>query len=125
MDRELETFKVIDEKGNEIKRSSESPAGNIVLMSMTKNKSCPPTRRTGFYTINYDYGVDYLKDLVELAIKYGFIEKAGAWFSIINPETGEQIEKLQGQASVNAYLEDPDNEPVLTLIETYVEEQIR
>ena len=115
----------IDEKGNEIKRSSESPAGNIVLMSMTKNKSCPPTRRTGFYTINYDYGVDYLKDLVELAIKYGIIEKAGAWFSIINPETGEQIEELQGQASVNAYLEDPDNEPVLTLIETYIDEQIQ
>jgi recombination protein RecA len=115
----------IDEKGNEIKRSSESPAGNIVMMSMTKNKSCPPNRRTGFYTINYEFGVDYLKDLMELAIKYGIIDKAGAWFSIINPETGEQIEKIQGQAGVNAYLEDPDNEPILTLIENYVEEHIQ
>ena len=115
----------IDEKGNEIKRSSESPAGNIVLMSMTKNKACPPTRRTGFYTINYEYGVDYLKDLVELAIKYGIIDKAGAWFSIINPETGEVIDKMQGQAGVNAYLENPDNEPVLEMIETYIDNEIK
>ena len=115
----------IDERGNEIKRSSESPAGNIVMMSMTKNKSCPPNRRTGFYTINYEFGVDYLKDLVELAIKYGYIDKSGAWFSIVNPETGELIEKLQGQASVNEYLENPENEPVLTLIETYIDEQLK
>ena len=114
----------IDERGDEIKRSSESPAGNIVLVSMDKNKSCPPNRRTGFYTINYTYGVDYLKDLVELAIKYGIIEKAGAWFSIINPETGELVEKLQGQANVNAYLENEDNESVLALIENYVDSQI-
>ena len=114
----------IDDRGNEIKRSSESPAGNIVMMSMTKNKSCPPTRRTGFYTINYEYGVDYLKDLVELAIKYGIIDKAGAWFSIMNPETGEIIEKIQGQAGVNEYLENSDNEPVLTMIEEYVDSHI-
>ena len=115
----------IDDKGNEIKRSSESPAGNIVLMSMTKNKSCPPTRRTGFYTINYDYGVDYLKDLVDLAIKYGIIDKSGAWFSILNPETGELIEKIQGQAGVNTYLEDPEHEDVLTMVETYIDSQIK
>ncbi len=115
----------IDEKGNEIKRSSESPAGNIVMMSMTKNKSCPPTRRTGFYTINYEYGIDYLKDLVDLAIKYGIIEKSGAWFSILNPETGELIEKIQGQAGVNDYLENPDNEEVLTIIENYIDNEMK
>ena len=115
----------IDDKGNEIKRSSESPAGNIVMMSMTKNKSCPPTRRTGFYTINYEYGVDYLKDLVDLAIKYGVIDKAGAWFSILNPETGEVIEKIQGQAGVNEYLENSDNEPVLEMIENYIDNEMK
>ena len=58
-------------------RTSESPAGNYVLMSMTKNKSCPPTRRTGFYTLNYEFGIDYLKDLIEVAIKYNVIQKSG------------------------------------------------
>ena len=117
--------KYIDEKGNELTRNVESPAGNYVVVSMTKNKSCPPTRRTGFYTLNYEYGIDYLKDLVEVALRYGIIEKAGAWFSIIDPETGEQVEKLQGQSKVNDYLENPDNEAVLSAIERYIEEQIQ
>ena len=93
-------------------------------MSMVKNKSCPPTRRTGFYTLNYEYGIDYLKDLVEVAIKYDIIIKSGAWFSIINPKTGEQVEKLQGMARVYDYLGNSDNEAVLTEIENFIEGKI-
>ena len=122
---EFKKGKYIDEKGNELTRSVESPAGNYVVMNMTKNKSCPPTRRTGFYTLNYEYGIDYLKDLVEVAMKYGVIDKTGAWFSIINPETGEQIIKLQGQAKVNEYLEKEENESVLSMIEDYIDAQFK
>lgn len=116
--------KYIDENGNDLNSRAESPAGNYVLMSMVKNKYCPPTRRTGFYTLNYAYGIDYLKDLVDVAIKYGVIEKAGAWFSIINPESGELVEKLQGQARVYAYLEDEANESTLSMIESFIDTQI-
>ena len=91
----------LDENGNEIKRSSETPAGNIVMMSMTKNKTCPPTRRTGYYSLNYETGIDYIRDLIEVAIKYDIIRKSGAWFDIVDIETGEVIEgKIHGQASV-------------------------
>ena len=114
----------IDDKGNEIKRSSESPAGNLVSVSMEKNKTCPPTRRTGYYTLTYDYGVDYIADLVDLAIKYGAVDKSGAWFAIINPTTGEQIAKLQGQASVREFFDDEANSEVLTMIEDYLNEQM-
>lgn len=114
--------KYIDSNGNDLNRSAESPAGNYVLMSMVKNKSCPPTRRTGFYTLNYEYGIDYLKDLVEVAIKYDIIQKSGAWFSIVNTETGEMIERLQGMSKVYAYLENEENEEVLTMIESIVDE---
>ena len=113
----------IDEKGNEIKRSSESPAGNIVQVAMEKNKTCPPSRRMGFYTIMYAYGVDYIADLLELAIKYNVIEKSGAWFSIKDPETGEELAKLQGQASVREFLEDDNNVSVLSTIENYIDTQ--
>ena len=116
--------KYIDENGNDLSQKAESPAGNYVLMSMVKNKSCPPTRRTGFYTLNYEYGVDYLKDLVEVAMKYGIINKAGAWFSILDTETGELIEKLQGIPKVYAYLGDESNENVLNMIETYIDNKI-
>lgn len=101
--------KFVDAKGNELTRSAESPAGNIVMMSMTKNKTCPPTRRTGFYTLNYETGIDYLKDLVDVAIKYGIVDKHGAWFDIIDIETGEVLNgKIQGQANVYAELESED-----------------
>lgn len=117
--------KYIDERGNDLNQRAESPAGNYVLMSMVKNKCCPPTRRTGFYTLNYEYGIDYLKDLVEVAMKYDLVQKAGAWYSIVNQETGELIEKLQGMPKVYEYLEDESNESVLSMIETYVDSKIQ
>lgn len=115
----------IDEKGNEIKRSSESPAGNKVLMSMTKNKTCPSNRRGGYYTINYANGIDYLMDLVEVALKYNLIDQSGAWYTIVDPDTGEiKSEKIQGMPNVYEYLRDEDNEEVLTFIETYIDSKI-
>lgn len=115
--------KFIDEKGNELTRGAESPVGNIVMMSMTKNKTCPPTRRTGQYTLNYEYGIDYLKDLVDVAIRFDIIEKAGAWFSIIDSETGEYLkEKIHGIAEVYNILE-TDRE-LLEKIEQLVDQKM-
>ena len=103
----------IDESCNEIKRSSESPAGNLVSINIAKTKTCKPDRRIGFYTLNYTYGIDVLNDTVELAIKYGIINKAGAWFTFVDIETGEfitddedEIIKLQGKANVLEYLQE-------------------
>lgn len=115
--------KFIDEKGNELTRGAESPVGNIVQMSMVKNKTCPPTRRTGFYTLNYEHGIDYLKDLVEVAIKYGIIQKSGAWFNILNIDTGEVIkDKIHGQASVYELLE--NDQDMLRQIEELIDNRI-
>lgn len=110
----------LDEKGNTLTRAAESPVGNIVLMSMTKNSSCPPTRRTGEYTINYEYGIDYLKDLIEVAIRYDIVRKSGSWFELVDIETGELLcdEKIQGQVSVYNYLE--ENNDVLLKVEQLV-----
>lgn len=116
---EFRRGKFLDEKGNELTRSAENPAGNIVMMSMTKNKTCPPTRRLGFYTINYEIGIDYLRDLIEVAIKYDIIKKSGAWFDIVDIETGEIIEgKIHGQAAVYELLD--TNAEILEKVETLV-----
>lgn len=99
--------KFIDANGKELTRSAENPAGNIVMMSMTKNKTAPATRRVGFYTLNYESGIDYLKDLVDVAIKYSIIDQRGAWFSIIDTESGEVLkDKIHGQAEVYNVLQD-------------------
>lgn len=107
---EFRKGKYLDSKGNELTQSCENPSGNIVLMSMVKNKTCPPTRRTGSYTINYLTGVDAMRDMFDLAIKYNAIEKRGAWFTIYDLDTGEVIkDKIQGQANTFEFLENnPD-----------------
>ena len=116
--------KYIDDKGNELTRSAATPAGNIVMMSMTKNKTCKPDRRTGHYTLNYETGINYTKDLVDVCIFYDIIEKHGAWFTIVDPYTGEILkEKLQGQASVTEALEE-DTE-LLEQVEKLVDRKIQ
>ena len=112
--------KYIDEKGNEVSKSLENPFGNTVIMSITKTKACSPSRRVGTYTIDYAIGIDYLKDLVDVAILYGIIEKSGSWFEIIDTTTGDIIaDKIQGQANLTSYLE--DNIEVLKKVEELVD----
>lgn len=108
--------KFYDEKGTEISRGSENPVGNIVNVDMPKNKTCPPKRHITSYSIHYDIGVDYIKDLVEMCIDVGFIEKKGAWFEILNPETGEVVcEKIQGQSAVGEFI--AENEDIMQMLE--------
>ena len=115
--------KFIDEKGNELTRGAESPAGNIVMMNMTKNKTCPPTHRIGQYTLNYETGIDYIKDLVSMAIWFDIIQKHGAWFAVYDIDTGELLsDTVQGQANVYALLE--KDEMLLTRIEQMVDSKI-
>lgn len=111
----------IDERGNELRRSAESPAGNLVMINIAKTKVCKPDRRVGFYTLNYDNGIDKVADTVEVALKYGIIQQTGAWFSIIDIETGEiisddegEVIKLQGKPNVIEYLK--ENEYLFTEI---------
>ena len=121
---EFRMGKYFDEKGNDLTKQAENPAGNYVLVTMKKNKTCPPTRRTGYYTLNYLSGIDYLTDIIEVAIKYNIVQKSGAWFAIYNPDTGEELAKLQGQARVKEFLGQEDNIEVLKIIEDFIDNEI-
>ena len=113
----------IDDKNKALTRGTENPAGNMVNVTMKKNKTCPPTRRTGFYTLKYLSGIDYLWDFIEVGLKFGIIEKSGSWFSLINIDTGEIIEdKLHGQDNVRKFLE--ENTDVLATLEELVEARL-
>ena len=121
---EFKRGKYIDEKGNELTKSAASPAGNIVQMTMVKNKTCKPDRRTGSYTLNYEQGIDYFKDLVDTAILYDIIDKHGAWYSIIDTDTGQILQdKIQGQASLYEFLE--ENQDIQEKVEQLVEANMR
>lgn len=122
---EFRMGKYFDASMKDLSRAAEDPAGNYVLVSMKKNKTCKPDRRTGFYTLNYHIGIDYLYDLVEVAIKYGIIDKSGAWFQIVDTETGELVgDKIQGQANVMKFLNDDNNIDILQRVEELVNNHI-
>lgn len=104
---EFRMGKYFDDKGNELTRSAENPAGNFVMASIVKNKTAPPSRRIGQYRIRYDSGIDYFADLVDVALLYNIIDKRGAWYSIVDIETGEVLrDKMQGIQNVYAAFEE-------------------
>lgn len=88
---------LLGENGEELKMSAETPAGHRIAFRVVKNKYSSPNRLSGFYTLNYTYGVDSETDLFHLCLKEGFIEQAGAWFSVVDRDTGELIDSSEGE----------------------------
>ena len=99
----------IDEKGNQLSRACENPAGNIVNVALVKSKVCRPDRKVGFYTLKYLEGIDYVSDAVDVAIKVGLVAQGGAWFSLVDTETGEIVNKFQGKSKLVEHLKEGDN----------------
>lgn len=103
----------VDFLGNELPQNTENPSGYIVNAKLVKQKSAPFDRKNGSYFLMCQDGIRPLYDFAKLAItKYNLILKSGAWFTVIDPETGEILEddmkrpvKLNGLAKVYQYLE--------------------
>lgn len=103
----------VDFLGNELPSNTENPAGYIVTAKIVKQKSAPWDRRNGQYYLMAQTGIRNDIDIVKLAIsKYGFIRKSAAWFSFVDPDTGEVLEdsngmplKINGMAKVLDYVQ--------------------
>jgi len=102
----------IDIVGNELPQKTEDPAGYLIKVRLLKQKSAPNDRKNASYYLLSQSGIKPEMDYAQLAIKkYGLIRKAGAWFSLISPETGEILEedgklvKINGLPRVYEYLE--------------------
>lgn len=105
----------IDEKGTVLSRACENPRGQLVQVHLDKSKVCPPDRKTGFYTLMYMTGIDYVSDAFDVAVKFGIIQQSGSWFRLVDVETGEIMSvqnseiKIQGKSSfVKLLKEEPD-----------------
>ena len=106
----------VDFLGNELPQSTENPAGYIVNAKITKQKSAPFDRKNGSYFLMCQDGIRPMFDFAKLAVnKYSIIKKGGAWFTLVDPATGEILEedgklvKVNGMAKVYQYLQDhPD-----------------
>ncbi len=80
--------------------------GNKTSVKVVKNKIAPPFR---VVELDIEFGKGFCKtgNLLDMAVKYGIIEKAGAWFSYNNEKIG------QGRENSKQFL---DENPELKVI---------
>lgn len=108
--------------------TTEKTAGYIIEMKILKNQFMKNDRRFNYATFHYEKGFDVLEDLIDVAIELGVIHKGGAWYRIVNKETGEILcvndeeLKFQGKANVRDYL--AENTKITKWIETQVNKYI-
>ena len=71
-------------------RDGENADGFRLTFATTKNKTASTQRGGGFLTFRYDTGLDWSSDLLEVAIKYEFIQRPTTMsYLLVNLETGE------------------------------------
>ena len=87
--------------------------GNQTRVKVVKNKLAPPFRQVEF-DIMYGEGISKTGELLDLGVKSGIVEKAGAWFSFDSQRLG------QGRENSRQYLK--DNPEVAAVIEKGVRE---
>jgi recombination protein RecA len=79
-------------KGDEI-------VGNQTRVKVVKNKMAPPFKQAEF-EILYGEGISREGELIELGVKYNFVDKSGAWYSYNGDRIG------QGKENVRQFLKD-------------------
>ena len=78
-------------------KDREDVVGSQTRVKVVKNKVSPPFKTVDFDII-YGEGISKMGELLDLGVKAGIVEKAGAWFSC----KGERIG--QGRENAKAYL---------------------
>lgn len=82
-------------KGDEI-------LGNETRVKVLKNKVAPPFKQAEFQIL-YNEGISLESEIIDLGVKHGFVEKAGAWYSVEDERIG------QGKDNAREYLKsNPD-----------------
>ena len=73
--------------------------GNQTKVKVVKNKLAPPFKTVEF-DIMYGEGISKTGEIIDLAVKSGIIDKAGAWYSYNNDRIG------QGRENAKIFLKD-------------------
>jgi recombination protein RecA len=69
-------------------KDREEIVGNQTRVKVVKNKMAPPFRQVEF-DIMYGEGVSKMGEILDLGVKCGVVEKAGAWFSYEGGKIGQ------------------------------------
>ena len=83
-------------------KNGDEITGNETRVKVIKNKVAPPFKQAEFQ-IMYNKGINLEGEIVDLGVKLGLVEKAGAWYSYKGNKIG------QGKSNASVFLkENPD-----------------
>ncbi|MEE3239779.1 MAG: recombinase RecA [Pseudomonadota bacterium] len=83
-------------------KNGDEVIGNETRVKVVKNKVAPPFRQAEFQ-IMYGEGIYHMGEVIDIGVKQGLIDKAGAWYSYKGDRIG------QGKANSAKFLEEnPD-----------------
>ncbi len=91
----------ITEKGAD----EQTIVGNRTRVKVVKNKIAPPFRQAEF-DILYAQGISREGDILDLGLKYGLIEKSGAYFRVGEETIGQGREQARAYLKQNQKLTD-------------------
>jgi recombination protein RecA len=89
----------LDIRRSEALKDGDNVIGNHVKVKVVKNKIAAPFKIAEF-DIMYNEGISTAGDLIDLAVKEGLINKAGAWYSYNDEKIG------QGREAAKQFLKD-------------------
>lgn len=101
----------LDVRRGEQLKDGTNVIGNKTIVKVVKNKVAPPFK-TAEVEIIYGKGVSHIGEVIDLAVQYNIVNKAGSWFSYRDTKVG------QGKESVRKFL--TDNPEILEEIENQI-----
>ncbi|NNL57270.1 MAG: hypothetical protein HKO71_05930, partial [Pseudomonadales bacterium] len=96
-------------------KDGDEVIGNETRVKVVKNKVAPPFRQTEFQIL-YGKGIYQKAEIIDIGVKQGLIDKAGAWYSYKSDRIG------QGKANAAKFL--IDNPKISDEIETTIRSQL-
>jgi recombination protein RecA len=84
----------LDIRKTQTLKDEGSVKGHTVRVRVVKNKMAPPFKEATFEII-YPNGIDKYSSLVDAAVQYQIIEKAGAWFKMGDQQLGQGKEAVK------------------------------
>jgi recombination protein RecA len=96
-------------------KQGDEVIGNETRVKVVKNKVAPPFKQTEFQII-YGKGIYRMGEILDLGVKQGLVDKAGAWYAYNNSKIG------QGKANAAQFLS--DNPEIAMTIETKIRNEL-
>jgi recombination protein RecA len=101
-------------------KDAEEVKGNLTVVKVVKNKMAPPFRIAEF-DIMYGKGISRASEVVDLGVKAGIIDKAGAWFSYGDEKIGQGKEKTKDYLMANPKIMAEIEQKILNNLKTIEE----